>query len=254
MPLDSPKFDVAVSFLAKDEPIAAALHEELRKGLNVFFYPRSQEDLAGTDGMESMRMAFLDDCRVMVVLYREGWGKTRWTAIEETAIKEACFNGGWNRLFFINLDRASVLPKWLPEYHVRYNWEDFGLDQCVGAIKARVLENGGQPTPLTARKRAEILQAEDIYRADRSQMNSAEGLKLILAEVRALFARIVKGCEEVSALGHLQVRCETDFKDRSAQQMCVLTDDRVGMTLIWHQRYSNLLEDSGLYVREFNGG
>jgi len=55
VPNDNPKFDVAISFLAKDEPIAAALHDELSRSLNVFFFPTKQEDLAGTDGMESMR-------------------------------------------------------------------------------------------------------------------------------------------------------------------------------------------------------
>jgi len=176
VPNDNPKFDVAISFLVKDEPIASALNSELSKTLSVFFFPRKQEDVAGTDGMESMRKPFLGDSRVMVVLYREQWGKTRWTAIEETAVKDACFNGNWKRLFFIALDRTSVLPEWLPEYHVRYNWEDFGLDQAVGAIKARVIDNGGQPAPLTPRKRAEMLKADDLYRMDKAQMNSQYGI------------------------------------------------------------------------------
>ena len=60
------------------------------EGMKVFFYPRNQEELAGTDGLESMRKPFFDS-RVMVVLYREKWGKTPWTRVEETAIKEACF-------------------------------------------------------------------------------------------------------------------------------------------------------------------
>jgi hypothetical protein len=170
--LDDPKFDVAISFLVKDEQIAAALCHELSQSLRVFFFPHKQEDLAGSDGMESMRKPFLDDSRVMVVLYREQWGKTRWTAIEETAIKDACFNGDWKRLFFISLDRNTPIPKWLPEYHVRYNWEEFGLNQVVGAIKARVLDNGGRPSSITPGKRAELLKAEDEYRLDKALMSS----------------------------------------------------------------------------------
>lgn len=52
------------------------------------------------------------------------------------------------RLFFIVLDLMTLLPKWLPEYHVRYNWEDFGVEQAVGAIKLRVLDNVDSPHPL----------------------------------------------------------------------------------------------------------
>jgi hypothetical protein len=251
---DNPKFDVAISFLAKDEPIAAALYRELSQTLNVFFFPRKQEDLAGTDGMESMRKPFLDDSRVMVVLYREHWGKTRWTAIEETAVKDACFNGDWKRLFFIALDRISALPEWLPEYHVRYNWDDFGLDQAVGAIKARVIDNGGQATPLTPRKRAEMLEADDLYRMDKAQMNSQYGIDGILENVKALFTEIEKQCDNVNALGHLQIRYETDFRERNAYRSCILTDGRVGMIVIWQQQYSSVLDNSGLFVREYNGG
>jgi len=198
VPKHNPKFDVAISFLGKDEPTAAALYRELSQSLNVFFFPRRQEDLAGTDGLESMRKPFLEDSRVMVVLYREQWGKTRWTAIEETAVKDACFNGEWKRLFFIALDKSGALPKWLPEYHVRYNWEDFGLDQVVGAIKARVLDSGGLPTPLTPVKRAELLQADELYRGEKARMNSPEGVAGILESLKDLFKGIEKQCDDVN--------------------------------------------------------
>jgi len=55
--LDHPKYDVALSFLAQDEALAAALTDELSKRFSVFFFPRKQDDLAGTDGTESMRRA-----------------------------------------------------------------------------------------------------------------------------------------------------------------------------------------------------
>jgi hypothetical protein len=53
-----------------NEPTAAALYEHLSEGLEVFFYPRSQEDLAGTNGLESMKEPFADNSRVNVVLFR----------------------------------------------------------------------------------------------------------------------------------------------------------------------------------------
>lgn len=71
MPIENPKYDIAISFLSKDEPTAAAIYQKLSEGLEVFFFPRKQEELAGTDGLESMRKPFFDESRVMVVLYRE---------------------------------------------------------------------------------------------------------------------------------------------------------------------------------------
>jgi hypothetical protein len=58
------------------------------EGLRVFFYPRHQEETAGTDGLESMRKPFLD-CRVMVVLYREGGEKRRGPAWKRTPSRTA---------------------------------------------------------------------------------------------------------------------------------------------------------------------
>src|SRR5215469_4940287 len=155
MAIENPKYDVAISFLSKDEPTASAIYQKLTEGLSVFFFPRNQEELAGTDGLESMRKPFFDDSRVMVVLYQEPWGKTPWTRVEETAIKEACLQHGWERLFFMVLNQKDKIPVWLPTNHVRFNYADYGLEQAVGAIKARVQENGGQNRPLTALKRAE---------------------------------------------------------------------------------------------------
>jgi hypothetical protein len=254
MPTDKPEYDVAISFLAKDEAIAAAIHRKLSETLNVFFFPRNQSELAGTDGMVSMRKPFLDKPHVTVVLYREQWGKTPWTQIEETAIKEACLASGWKRLFFIALDRSSSFPDWLPEYHVRYNWESFGLDEAVGAIKARALENGAQQEFLTPLKRAETLRADELYRRDKSNMNSQEGIAAILDKVSELFEEIEKHCKEVNAQGHLQIRHSKDLKKGTTNQSCILTDNRVGMIVTWRQQYSNLLDHSGLFVQEYIGG
>ena len=71
---EPPQYDVAISFLTQDESLASALFERLNDGLTVFFYPRRQEELAGTDGLESMRTPFLE-ARAVVVLYRERWGR-----------------------------------------------------------------------------------------------------------------------------------------------------------------------------------
>ncbi len=114
----APEYDVAISFLAKDDPIARALAERLGESLKVFYFPRAQEQLAGTDGMETMRKPFLDGSRVTVVLYREPWGETPWTRVEATAIKDGCLAHGWTGLMFVQLDETSKLPIWLPRGRV----------------------------------------------------------------------------------------------------------------------------------------
>jgi hypothetical protein len=252
--LDDPKYDVAISFLADDEAIAAELNRQLSETMNVFFFPRRQEELAGTDGMESMRKPFYEDSRLMVVLFRSRWGKTRWTAIEELAVKDACFNGEWNRLFFVALDRNSILPGWLPPHYVRYNWEDFGSNQIVGVIKARVLENGGKPSPMTAMKQAELFRKEEEYRAARNSIELRPGIPSVQAEAKALLEAVKAKCDEIRDAGHVDIDCELDARQLPRALGCIITNRQVSLAAWWDQRYMNTIRDgAALHVREFNG-
>jgi hypothetical protein len=192
-----------------------------------------------------MRQPFYDNSRVMVVLYNDGWGKTPWTRVEETAIKDACLAFGWHRLFFLVFDRAAALPVWLPHTHVWFNYAEYGLEQAVGAVKARVQEMGGKSVRLTPAKRAEILKAEEQYLQDKRRMNSEEGLNKIVKAVRRLFDEIDRQCKDIN------IRCGFEFSERSTAQTCVLTNDKVGVTVVWNQPYTNILEGAGLFVREF---
>jgi hypothetical protein len=250
MSLANPKYDVAISFLSQDEPIAAALYDRLTEGLVVFFYPRRQEELGGTDGLESMQKPFTEESRVTVVLYRERWGQTPWTRVEETAIKNRCFENGWDSLFFITLDDTSFIPKWLPPTHVRLNFSNFGLEQAVGAIKNTVERCGGIVSPMTASRRAAIY-AEDIkYNKDRNALlDSYQGMDNVKREVWKIFAEINQLCEEIRENNGISLGVSTR---ESPVLLCVLTNNRVSLTLSWYQPISNSAEGAMLRVGAFD--
>ena len=88
---DSQQHDIAISFLSKDETLACKLAEELEREFSVFVFSKEQEKLAGTDGLETLRSAFRDESRLNVVLYRDGWGESPWTRLEQTAITDRAF-------------------------------------------------------------------------------------------------------------------------------------------------------------------
>jgi hypothetical protein len=94
------KYDVAISFLVQDVSIATAQYDKLSLSLKVFFFPRNQEDLACTDGLESMRTPFLEESRLKVVIYRERWGNTPWTGVEAAAIRDSSLNSAFRNVFF----------------------------------------------------------------------------------------------------------------------------------------------------------
>jgi hypothetical protein len=250
--IDKPKYDVALSFLSTDEPTAAALHDSLSEGLEVFFFPRKQEELAGTDGLESMRTPFLEGSRVVVVLYREPWGKTPWTGVEETAIKESCFKYGWDRLLFVVLDKASPLPVWLPLTHVRFNFAEFGLEQAAGAIKARVLERGGIVEPLTPLRRADILAQEASYIQDKRQLFQGSGIEIVHQKLFEVFSEIERLCGDINAKGIVSIRVGSTANPRIQLNQCVLTNDRVSLVAVWVQTILNYIDDCAFVVREFN--
>ena len=80
----------------------------------MFFYPHNQEDLIGTNGLESMRAPFLS-AQVNVVLYRERYGKTPWTGAELAAIQDSCLKTGFRSLLFVQVEKKDGTPNWLPD-------------------------------------------------------------------------------------------------------------------------------------------
>src|SRR5690349_15489334 len=116
-----------------------------------------------------MREPFLD-ARVVVILYREPWGQTDWTRIEETAITDRCLKKGWQSLLFVQLDDESAIPQWLPHTHIRFKLKDYGVDEAVGAVKLRVQEQGGIIEQPDALARAKRVQHEAEFLAERTRL------------------------------------------------------------------------------------
>jgi hypothetical protein len=115
---DSFKYDVAFSFLTQDEPLATRLNDLLAGRLNTFLYARQQETIAGTDGEQTFNRVFGDEARLVVVLYRAGWGETRFTRFEQTAIRNRGAEDAYEFALFIPLDSPPTVPKWLPQYRL----------------------------------------------------------------------------------------------------------------------------------------
>ena len=246
-------FDVAISFLVRDERTAAAIAERLEgAGLKIFFFPHRQEELAGTNGMESMRAPFLE-ARVNVVLFRKPWGETPWTRIEDGAISERCFKGGWSSLMFVELEKADSLPKWLPGTHIRFNFADYGIDQLVGAIKLRVQEQGGTIKALDALGKAKAVKSEADYLADRDRLMRdrvwIEGMRNSIRETLAVVGTLARKLKEEHGL---------DVAFGTQDRMGVLRTGFVSVGIGWKQPIFNYVGDYGadecyLRVAEFSG-
>ena len=168
------KYDVAISFLSKDESLAYEISDKLSPQFNVFVYSKKQEKLAGTDGLESLREVFLIESKLVVILYRSGWGETHWTRVEQVAITDRFLKEGWDLLLFISLDRTKDVPRWLPESKIRLSLADYGLDQCIGAIKVRAEELGAIRKNITAVDQSKNIVEEITFQEKRKNLLSSE--------------------------------------------------------------------------------
>lgn len=249
---DKPKLDVAISFCVKNEAIARELNAKLEGRLETFFFPRNQEDLAGTDGLESMRTPFID-ARIVVVIFDAPWGETPWTRVEETAIKDRCLDQGWAGLVFVQLNKTSTLPKWLPNTHVRFSLEDYPIDQLAGAIKARVQGQGGELKKLNAVSLAKQVRSEQEYFADRDRLvRDADFIhNVVHVNVRSVMQEVVGIVEELN---------QDDFsiEARAKDRQVIMRHQWVSVGVGWVQPIANLVIDDSygpchLRVAEFSG-
>jgi hypothetical protein len=252
---DDPKYDAAISFLAKDEATARTIADKLEaSGFNVFFFPRNQEELAGTNGMETMRDPFFES-RVNVALFRQPWGQTPWTRVEQTAITERCLEKGWDSLIFVQINNISAVPKWLPRTHVRFALEAYGIEQLVGAIKARVQEQGGVVASLDPMSEAKRVKREAEYFKDR------EGLlhdrRWIENSVHRSIVETYKRLELLIAEVNKNYGFGIDIGSRG-YQTCVMRAGQISLGIGWQQPIFNSVTNDGhgdcyLRVAEFSG-
>lgn len=199
-----------------------------------------------------MRTPFLDDSRVTVVLYREPWGKTPWTQVEETAIKDGCLKHGWRRLFFMSLDDSAGFPIWVPDTHIGFSYANFGLEQAIGAIKARVRECGGVIAPVTAWSRAKSVQMEAAHLRKKEQLFSSQEWiqKSVRPAIAGMFAEIGHLATRISSELGVPMRSASSPSPHAADYECALTNGRVGLKVVWHQQYTNVM--GSLIISEFH--
>lgn len=138
------EYDVAFSLLDQDETLAAEIDEQIKYELKTFLYTRKQKESLGKDGFKTLSETFEKDSRIVVVLFREGYGGTKWTKVEEKSIATRVFNNLQSVEFivFVRLDQ-SPFPHWFKNTDFYFNINNYSIEQLAGAIKYKVENFGG---------------------------------------------------------------------------------------------------------------
>ncbi|HEV8723307.1 MAG TPA: hypothetical protein VGW77_22035 [Candidatus Binatia bacterium] len=240
--------DVAISFANEDLGLAIEIRDRIGGTLDVFVYATKQDEVAGTDGMESFRGVFRSRARLVVILYREKWGTTRWTRIEEEAIKDRFLDEGPGFLFVVMLDNSPP-PKWLPDRLIRFMLKDFGIEQAVGAIKARAIERGSVvQRPSVGYLAARAHEKTEFERARTQLMNSEQGVQQVYGQARVLMHTIRDCAEEARSAAP-----DFQFEFGAADDWFVIRTRGVAVHVGYRNPVVNVLSKAKLVLRDLRG-
>jgi hypothetical protein len=238
------KYDVAFSFLAEDEKLAIQINDLIQDRVRTFIYSRKQGEIAGTDGEETFNRVFGSEARIALVLYREGWGKTPWTRIEESAIRNRAYEEGYDFVLFAPLDKPPVAPKWLPKNRIWIGLEWWGIEGAASIIEARIQEAGGAPKEETAQQRAARFGRQIAAEEARQKfLDSEEGVKSAESEVAKLFSQLEEAVRNVPENGKVVF-----LNFRKKLRECEIDGDGFRISLHWSPGYTNSLRSSALYL------
>jgi hypothetical protein len=237
------EFEVAFSFLKEDENLASQINDAILERYSTFIYTEQQKELVGKDGTETFRQVFEEKSRIVVVLYREVWGTTFWTRVEENAIKRRAFEESPDFTVFISLDGNK--PNWLSETQIWYDFERFGIKPAAAIIEKRIAEYGGHTREESVIDRA-TRQKREIKRKKEIEdyLLSIQGLSDGLDEVKNLLITAEKNIEEISdhslGLAFGINKKEGEYFSSFGR--------KVGLKIKWNRRYSESLSGSCLHI------
>lgn len=243
------KYDVAFSFLNDDEKLVRKLNVILSKSLKTFVYFERQKEVAGTDGELTFNTVFGKESRCVVVLYRKNWGKTPWTRIEETAIRNRGYEEGYDFVYFIPLDEPPGSPKWLPKTQILIGLNRWGINCTASVIESRVQSLGGVPKVESLEEKAARIENDLLREKERiSFLRSSESVRNANIEIEDLF-KIVHDTLVKIKERNKEFVFEIKKGNNTLHVFCKGLTLRFG----WYQKYSNSLTEAKLIISIWKG-
>lgn len=237
------KYDVAFSFLKEDKNLAQEINSLIKDKTETFIYTKKQDKIAGTDGEETFNRVFGKEARVVIVLYRKGWGTTPWTRIEETAIKNRALDEGYDFTLFIPLDQPPEVPDYLPRTYIWYGIHKFGIEVVQSIIESKIQANGGEikiEYPEDIAKR--IKENEQFEHKRLAFLQSSTGTEAARLEVKNLY-QLLNAKKEIIEKEQKNFSIGYEEKDDN----CYIKSYGYTIRFYWHRPYQDSLSGSYLH-------
>lgn len=243
------KYDVAFSLLAQDEGLAVEINDLLSDRYQTFLYSERQKEIAGTDGEIKFKTVFAEEARFIVVLYRDEWGTTPWTRMEEEAIRGRAYEEGYDFVKFIPLDEKQAVPKYLPKTQLWINALRFGAKSVASVIEARLSELGVETRAESAVDRAARLHRAMEFEGKRKAfVSSMEGVNASNDSFNAIEQSLCAKIQEIEAAG-----ITLKFVMKRHQRIIVVLGLKKCLNVQWHYSYANSLEGAHLDIELWDG-
>lgn len=246
-------YDVAISFLETDVDTGKRIYEGLRDRLRVFFYPACQDVLAGRPATEVFPRIFGREARLVIVLYREGWGETPFTSLEYRALEERSFRErGYDKFALVlTVGEKREAPDWLPPHLLRLDPFRFGIETAITIIEERLRTLGLEVIPESAAQIAAGLNRQlEWDSTKRGRLNCHGGVRRTEAFVKELLSLIVSKVQiinEQSSMLPLQVSASREVPPAVALAI-YLPNGPLEVTGIWHCGVANSLREAAFTV------
>ena len=185
------KYEVAFSFLDKDEHLANQINDLIKDKFSTFLYSKKLEDLSNTKHEKTFMNVFRMQSKIVVVLFRNKWGTTPWTRIEEDAIRNRAFDEDQNFLLFIPLDDPYTIPKYLPKVFILKDLAKLGIKGAANVIEQRVQLVKGKSKAETIKNDDSRIEIVPQFEVERSRfLESINGFEIAELELKKLFTAL----------------------------------------------------------------
>lgn len=206
------KYDLAISLLDEDAQLGWDIVNKLGNPDRIFFYRKDVDEITFSNGVNVFSEIFANQARFVLVLHREMYGNTDWTAIEYSVIQERfkkTIRTNNSPILFCKLDQASK-PTWLPETYLYYKIDEF--DKLIRLLRKKITDHGGISFPQTAEERLKLNLAkkkhEDSFK--NKVFHSQELADQARAEAAKLKSKLYQKLEKVAEENNLFFREKTE--------------------------------------------
>jgi hypothetical protein len=194
---------------------------------------------------------FSEKARVVVVFVRPEWGKTPFTRIEETALRNRAFDNGYDFTLFVPTTTPAFVPKYVPRTRLYFDSERFGEAGLAATVAHLIQEFGGHTRPESVEERASRLKRElEFQNARRTFFRSEEDGRRVHAEAMGIIQSIRDWAKSPVAIS-------LGLRQGEAREnlflFCTFPQGSISFTVTFSMPYTNALDEIQFVYQVWDG-